>query len=356
VAASVDQRLRAGACIVQRIHQPRQCRGRAVAGLFHALGFAPETGGQLRGARRRIGHDQFELAVGLVGEAGEFLRLATQRVDCLLHRRAFGAERAFEGGAFFLQFFQQIAERGAVTLVAAEQEFGARHRRVRHRLDALGLAVEFQCNGMRRLGRRFRGSAETGGLGVERDAGRLERALGGFDGGFQLRGAAGDDFAGARGHIGQRARDGFDALAFLRQPRGDRFGAHIGARARFVERRDVVFENGFERAQAREGAVEARIQSIELAAHGAAETRGGTRGGLISAEQFVGQLGQRFGRHAHLRPAREGPGRDHHQHRRHQGREGEQCDLLDIEMRKSVRSQIAPQIGRGSPHPEGAQG
>jgi hypothetical protein len=61
------------------------------------------------------------------------------------------------------------------------------------------------------------------------------------------------------------------AAAFLGEPRGNRFAAHLGARARFVQRRDLIFQRGFQRAQPREGAVQTGIEGIEFAAHRAAK-------------------------------------------------------------------------------------
>ena len=80
-------------------------------------------------------------------------------------------------------------------------------------------------------------------------------------------GPARDGFASARGAFDKLARYVFDALAFLDEARGDRLAAHFGARARRLERRDLIFEDRFERAQSGKGAVETRIERIKLATY-----------------------------------------------------------------------------------------
>ncbi|MEJ0043722.1 MAG: hypothetical protein WDM81_16540 [Rhizomicrobium sp.] len=114
-----------------------------------------------RRARRGVRHDQFEMAFGAAGHGFEFLRLAAKRLDRLLHRGALARQCVLEGGAFILQALHQFVHAGAVALLAAEHEFGARHGGVGDGFDALGLAVEFDGGGVRarrRRRRRRRGS------------------------------------------------------------------------------------------------------------------------------------------------------------------------------------------------------
>ena len=66
-------------------------------------------------------------------------------------RGALLGQRGFEARAFFFQPLQQIVHRRAMTLMAAKNEFGARHGRFGNGLDPLGLAIEFDGSGMRRL-------------------------------------------------------------------------------------------------------------------------------------------------------------------------------------------------------------
>ena len=115
-----------------------------------------------------------------------------------------------------------------------------------------------------------------------------------------------------------------DAFALLRQAGGHRIGAHIDARAGFVDGGDLVFEHAFQRAQPREGAIETGIERIELAAHGAAEPGGGARSGFVGREQPVGDFGQRLGGLAHGLATDEGPGRHHQQRRRRDGGKAQQ--------------------------------
>ena len=74
-------------------------------------------------------------------------------------------------------------------------------------------------------------------------------------------------FAGAGGGIAQTSGKPVEPLAFVRETRGGRFGADIGAGARFVESGNLVFEDGFERPQPRERAVEAGIEPVQFPPH-----------------------------------------------------------------------------------------
>ena len=80
----------------------------------------------------------------------------------------------------------------------------------------------------------------------------------------------------------------FQPLAFLGEARGNRLAAHFGAGAGFIQRRDLIFQRSFQRAQPREGAVQPGIQGIEFAAHGAAQLGGAARGAFIGGEKMFG--------------------------------------------------------------------
>ncbi len=288
---------------------------------FHLLGFAGEAFARAAWcARGSVRHGEIELPVGFADHAFEFLRFGVDGVRGFIERAALRCERGFECRGFLRQALQQFAHRRAVALVPSEHELRAGHRRVRHGLDGLCLFVEFDGDLERRFGCGLGGAAEARGMGVELRARLPERAFRSFDGGFQLCGAAGNKFAGARGGIGERARDLVDALAFLRQACGDGIRAHIGTRACFVECGDIVFEHAFECAQPRERTVETGIQRIEFAPHRAAQARRCARGGFVRREELVGCFGQRLRRRGHREPARERPGAGNDQHRRHEGR------------------------------------
>ena len=55
-----------------------QYRVGGVAGLFQALGLARESGGELAGAAGGIGHDQFQMALGIAGHHFKTLGFAAQ--------------------------------------------------------------------------------------------------------------------------------------------------------------------------------------------------------------------------------------------------------------------------------------
>ncbi len=84
----------------------RERRDRAFRHILHPLGFAAEAGGQLRCARRSVGHQMFELAVGLVlpGLRTSPLRSEASLIACSIEARSV-SERALEGYAFVFQTF-----------------------------------------------------------------------------------------------------------------------------------------------------------------------------------------------------------------------------------------------------------
>ena len=141
----------------------------------------------------------------------------------------------FERGAVVLQALHEFRHRRAMALLPAEHEFGARHGGIGDLFDTLGLPVELDGDRMRRFGGGVGGRAETRNLAFERQACGLERAFRGFDVGFQLGSAAGDDEAGTGGRIAQTSRKTVEPLAFVCEPRRCRFGADIGACAGLVE-------------------------------------------------------------------------------------------------------------------------
>ena len=350
-----DQRLSTGSGIVQRLDDPSQRRRGGIADLFQTLGFAGETGRQLGPAGLGIGHQMFDAALRLAGDIFETFGFRTQLRDRLRHRFALFAEPCLEALALVLETLQQFVHRGAMPLVTAEHEFGTCHGGIGHRFDALGLAVELDGGGMRRLGRRIGGVAEIGGVRVERVASRFQGTFGGFDGGLELGGAAGHDLTGAGRRIGQRAGDRIDAVALLRQAGGDGIGPHIDAGAGLVDGGNLVLEHAFERPQAGEGSIQPRIEAIQLPAHGPAQTGGGARGALIGAEQAFADLGQGLGGLAHGLAPGEGPGGHDQQGRGHDRGEAQKGKLLEIEGEQAAGAEIAPSIGRGRTEPESAQ-
>ena len=138
-------------------------------------------------------------------------------------------------------------------------------------LDALGLAVEFDSGSVRRIGSGARRSAEACGLRIECRARVFESAFGAFDGSLELCGPARDGFRSPCCRVAERSGNRFDAFAFGGQACRDGFTAHFGAGPCFVESRDLVFQNRFERAQTGERAIEAGVQRVEFAAHRAAK-------------------------------------------------------------------------------------
>ena len=153
-----------------------------------------------------------------------------------------------------------------MAFLPAEHEFGARHGGIGNLLDALGLPVEFDSDGMRCFGGGIGSRAEGRDLPLERKTGGLERAFRGLDVRLELRRPASHKFTGPGRGIAQRACETVEPLPLHRQTRGGRLGAYIGAGTGFVEGGDLVFENGFECPEAVERAIEAGIEAIELAA------------------------------------------------------------------------------------------
>ena len=160
---------------------------------------------------------------------------------------------------------------------------------------------------------------------------------------------------GAVGGIGEMVAQGFQPLAFLGEAGGNRFAAHGGAGAGFVQSRDLIFQRIFQRAQPAEGAVQPGIQGIQFAAHGAAQHHGAARGGVIGGEKMFGGGLQRFGGAAHLAGAAEGGGDGDEQKRRQRHGGGEQGQLLHVQLAETLRPEIAPEIGAPHPDPEGRQ-
>ena len=136
--------------------------------------------------------------------------------------------------------------------------------------------------------------------------------------------------------------DLFQPLAFLGEARGDGFAPHFGAGARFVQRRDLVFQRRLQRPQSSERAVEPGIQAIEFAAHGAAQTRRGARGAFIGAEQMFGGGLQTFRGAAHALGGGQRKGHGDEQDRRQNNRGGERGGLMQLQRQQSAPAIKAP--------------
>ena len=129
---------------------------------------------------------------------------------------------------------------------------------------------------------------------LKRGAGAFERAFRRFDNGFDLRSTTRNQLTRARCGVGEKIGNGIDTFPLLRQSCRGRFGAHVHPCGGFVEGRDLVLQNRFERTQACKGRVETDIQGVEFGSYGAAQARCAARGGFISGEKAVGRSGQLF--------------------------------------------------------------
>ena len=353
--AFADQRLGAGARILQCRRQSGQHIGRRFAGLGQAFGFARERVGELRRAGGGIGHDQFQVTLGVAGDHFEFLGFAAQRVDRRFHAGALLRQRGFKRFAFVLQLLHQLVHLGAVFFLARQHEFGTAHHRVGNLLDARGMAFQHLGGFQRRFGRRGDGGAETGGLHVQRLGRHLQRAFGRFHHRLELRGAARHGFPGAAGGIGEIVAEAFQPLAFLVETGGDGVAAHLCAGARVIQRGNLFFQHRLQRAHALERDIQTGVQTIQFAAHGAGQPRSIVGGGFIGGEQPVAGGQHQRGGIGHGGAAGERGGDGDEEKGRQQNRGGDQR-LGRQRLRQNLRAQPAPDKGASHAHPEQGQG
>ena len=353
--AFADQCLRAFARILQCRRQTRQHRGGRFAGFLQALGLARKGAGQLRGAGGGIGHDQLQVTFGIAGHHLELAGFPAQGGDRLLHAGALLGQRAFEDFAFLFQLLHQLVHLGAMLFLARQHELRPAHGGVRHVLDPLRLGIQGLGRFQRRFGGLGDGTAEAGGLHIQRLGRHLQGAFGGFHHRLQLRGAAGHGFAGAGGGIGQPVAQGFQPAGFLVEAGRDAVAAHLGTGAGVIQSGDLLFQHGLKRAHALEGVVETGVQAVQLTAHRAGKTGGVVGRGLIGGKQPVGGDHQQAGGFGHGDAARQEGGDPQEQEGRQHGRGCDQRLGGERQSRQPSWAKPTPDKGPRDPDPEQRQ-
>ena len=254
--------------------QPRNPGRSIIGGFLHALGILDEAGGKLHRARRAGRHRGIDAAQTGIGEVIEALRLACKSHRGFLRRVALGVQHALKGIGLFFQPREQFIHRDPLAFLARQHEFRARSGGIADGLDLLGLAVELDGRGLRRIGGPLRGVAEMVDLRIQRLARGFQFAAGRFDDRLELCGSPRQQFCRARGNLIEAAGEILDSFTFGMKALRDGFCFDGGAGAGFVELSDAIFERRFQCAHASKGAVEPGGQRVEFAAHGAAQTLG----------------------------------------------------------------------------------
>ncbi len=285
-----DQRMRAVACFAQRGGDLDEAVARGIADFGETLGLPRQQARDVARTCGGIRHDHFDMALRVGRQRLELLGFGRKTGNRFFECGAFVLDRRIESLAFVTQFLQQIVHLRTVALVTAEHKFGARHGGVGHLFDLLGVLVEFDGDGVGRLGRGFDGSAEIARLFFERAAGGVELAFRSFHDRLQLRDPAREMFACLPGGAVERAFGGFDHRFHLSDAGGDKIVGAFGALGQqFVGADRAVEQHVAGRSDHLLQLIDLACENVVRALRGRAE---GFFGGLHRGFQFLGAVGK----------------------------------------------------------------